>query len=123
MPRPSRHPPPPRIPRPLPRPNIFGPSHDERRPRGLHPVLWVVIAIAAVVIVATAYLPGDMLVRAIMVTLLLFHIAGAFLLAAQERERRLTAQRRKAGRCLVCGYDLRANPDQCPECGAGGRVE
>lgn len=31
-----------------------------------------------------------------------------------ERERR-----RRQGRCLECGYDLRASPGRCPECGTG----
>jgi len=37
----------------------------------------------------------------------------AIVLARQLKTRR----RRTRGLCLVCGYDLRASPSRCPECG------
>ena len=43
----------------------------------------------------------------------LFAITPIALFAKHFRRRRLS----RAGTCPSCGYDLRASPDRCPECG------
>jgi hypothetical protein len=44
-------------------------------------------------------------------------ILAAVLPAWRLRRRRQQRLRRETRRCAGCGYDLRATPDRCPECG------
>jgi hypothetical protein len=49
---------------------------------------------------------------------LLFGILPAARGAAYVRGVVRARRRSRRGQCVVCGYDLRATPEQCPECGA-----
>lgn len=85
-------------------------SDESARPGGAHSAGWRTWTFAL-------YLPDWILiVPAIVVTVWQTVIAG------RRRHRRQLAA---AGRCAVCGYDLRASAHRCPECGdlvASGRT-
>ena len=58
----------------------------------------------------------DMFVAVPQWALILLFAGGAW---AVDRRGRLERHRVRNGLCVACGYDTRATPDRCPECGSG----
>src|SRR3954465_15864853 len=95
---------------------------------------WAIIAsalaVAAVLPLFVAWvkslnnLTGEWIFTPWGVSLIVFPVASCAWVALsitrlirQERGRQTHEDRFQGGKCLTCGYDLRATPGRCPECG------
>ncbi|MDB5297422.1 MAG: hypothetical protein JWO31_3405 [Phycisphaerales bacterium] len=105
---------------------------DRAERRACRPAIWLVggvVAAAGSVALAmrvagrqpfwSSVLIGLPSLASLMMQVALYHRVRsrlAAMLAAERQDGRLW-------QCMDCGYDLRASPDRCPECGAAVRVE
>jgi hypothetical protein len=87
------------------------------------PILWsIAIALPVIVILVYAYRWTMIRPRATNADRVIFISACAMTailvgLSTLVRRGQRFRDRRNAGQCVSCGYDLRASPSRCPECG------
>ncbi len=88
--------------------------------KGIWTVLWVAAGIALFATLFTAPSRIGEVGRVIDGLLLVWVIGTPVFWLARKLKREIAARHSTGyptGRCTACGYDLRATPDRCPECG------
>jgi hypothetical protein len=76
---------------------------------------WVVSAGAGAAVYLTPGVQGGL--RLVLPVLLALGCVGISIVFAVRARQLVREERRKTGKCAGCGYDLRASPGRCPECG------
>jgi uncharacterized paraquat-inducible protein A len=85
--------------------------------RNQWPYLWLVYPLLLPVALVSIKLRSRMTLAAGVILVWILVSVLIIVTGVINIKRRRWWQRYYAGQCVRCGYDLRATPDRCPECG------